>query len=275
MAKAGKRAGACVFCGTYGLLTREDATPKWVGRLLHKHFPPSGSWEAVELRPCPDGTLHSRSRRVGSPSAYKPVIVCASCNNTWMSGLEQSVRRTLAALILDQAAGLDAKASTMLATWAVKTALVYEFVIPSEEGTTASLEDRRWVCEQRKPLPESQVWLGRYVGTRGAHIVSRQTLYLFDRDDAESTPVAHTLFVVLVFGHLAIRVVLPRTDQLYPVKYAVAVGSFAQRIWPYERPVTWPPPASLDDSGLDTFMAVRGPSYLVGPRSNHPPATQP
>ena len=50
-------------------------------------------------------------------------------------------------LILGTPAVMDQRSVLTLATWATKTALVYEFVLPEQDGTTASAPDRKWFSE--------------------------------------------------------------------------------------------------------------------------------
>src|ERR1019366_10737732 len=95
MGKKGRRTGACVFCGTYGRLTREDATPKWLGRFISENLPPEGRWEAVQARFGDDRDPSQRSTFAGSASVHKPIVVCPNCNNGWMSGLEKEARHVL------------------------------------------------------------------------------------------------------------------------------------------------------------------------------------
>lgn len=257
-----------MICGTYAILTREDATPRWLGKFLNEHFSPESRWEAVEIVPGMDGVALQRSRIVGSPAAYKVPVLCAACNNEWASSLEVEVRPILCPMILGEVTHLNPEALTTLATWATKTALIYEFVQATKEGTTTSFEDRKWFWHHRQPLPDSQIWLARYTGTRGAHIVCRKTLALFDREDPRPIPIPHGLFTVLVFGQLALRVVILRSQRVYPTSYELWGGTPTRVVWPLEEDVGWPPAYSLDDAALDAFMTVKmAPNVEPG----HPP----
>lgn len=137
-------------------------------------------------------------------------MVCPRCNNGWMSRLETAVQPILRPLVLGKHARLTEDEITTLATWATKTALVYEPVHPAAEGTTASTDDRRWFAHQA-PLPHSGVWLARY-GT-GVTIVRRNTLFLFDLDDPVRRPEPHGLVTGLIFGQVALRVAIVRFTQ--------------------------------------------------------------
>lgn len=266
MSKKGRRSGTCVFCGTFGLLTREDATPKWLGRFIQHHFPPEERWESVEIRFGDDKPPSQRSKIAGNASVHKPIVVCGSCNNGWMSRLEVEAKPLLMPLILGTATHLDNGSSLTLATWATKTALIYEFVYPESEGTTASADDRRWFAEHRRPLPNSRIWCARYVGTRGAAIIARSTLFLYDLDDPAPTPEAHGLFIVLVFGQIAIRVALIRSNPTYPMRFGLWEGEQTQLLWPSQSQLNWPTTDALDDVSLQTFMSVQSPRTGSRPR---------
>lgn len=256
MSKLSRRRGTCAFCGVHGALTREDATPRWLGRLINQHFPPTGRWEAVEIRLGEDQPYSERSHIVGGASSHKPVVVCPGCNNRWMSGLEQAVRSVLRPLVLGQPVHLTIDDMAVLAAWATKTALVYEFVQPAAEGTTASADDRHWFAAHRAPLPHSGVWLSRYVGNRGPVFIRRNTLFLYNLDDEVPAPEPHGLVTALVYGQAALRIAVVRSRPTYPTNFAVLRGPQTVQLHPAETEIEWPPAAVIDDNTLDAFTAM-------------------
>lgn len=101
-------------------------------------------------------------------SALKPVVVCASCNNGWISTLEKSAHRLLTAMVLGHMTTLTKLEVAVVATWAVKTALVFELLSEGEPvgATAASAEDQAKLRELRCPLRKSNVWLSIHIGSR-------------------------------------------------------------------------------------------------------------
>jgi hypothetical protein len=259
MAKHGRRRGTCIFCGQLGLLTREDATPRWLSGYLRQHLPPQPSWEAVEMKFDSRGHHSERLRPADSASLHKVMAVCASCNNGWMSRLETKASTFLKPLIIGQPLVLKPAALTTLATWATKTALVYEFVQSAKNGTTASGADRESFSTRQEPFPTSRIWMAQYAGTRGTVVIARSTLFLYDLDDRSSVPEAHGLMTVLVFGRLALRVALVRDEPRYPTRFALTERPTTPSIWPEPEALTWPPSQPLDDAGLNEFMSLAVP----------------
>ena len=257
MGKPGCRQGRCIFCQAEGKLTKEDATPRWLSRILNRQWPPERRWELDVIQFGGDRQYSKDTRVVGGASVHKPTVACASCNNGWMSALEQSVRPILQPLILGESRRLSQSDSVILASWATKTALVYEFVYTHREGTTVSATDRKRFADDRAPLPESRIWLGRYVGTAGPAIIRRNTLFLYDLDDSAPSPEPSAVTMTFVFGQVFIRLGLFRSNPTYPASYSVAEGPHMQLLWPSARELDWPPLEVVDDTTLPLFSAMQ------------------
>lgn len=164
----------------------------------------------------------------------------------------------LGPLVLGQPAVLDAAALCTLATWATKTALVFELV-QQDGSTTASTADRKWFGENRQPLTGSRIWIARYVGTFGTVVLTCSTLFTYDLDDLTMVPEPNGLVVTLAYGEIAFRVAMVRSVPTLPTRIAVAEESHTPTIWPSSGPLKWPPGVALDDEGLRHFGAVRLP----------------
>jgi hypothetical protein len=67
----------CVFCGQRKPASEEDVIPKWIRRTLNL------TWEVI-IRAEPTGaTARTQHLRITLQD-----LVCETCNNTWMSRLE-------------------------------------------------------------------------------------------------------------------------------------------------------------------------------------------
>ena len=240
VSKPSRRRGSCAFCGAHGQLTREDFTPQWLGRFIAGRWPAQGPLELVAISGGGDRPYREEKRVVGNASAVKPAIVCQRCNNEWMKRLEDAAIPILKPMILGDSLVLDVPALHALASWAMKTALVFELIRRDNE-TTASVDDRKSFRNHRVPLPGARIWAGRYVGTLGAAWQSRSTLVTYDLDNPLSVPAPHGFVVVLAYGELALRVAMTRTMPLLPTRFAVSQGEHLPTIWPRSEPLTWPP----------------------------------
>jgi hypothetical protein len=142
MRKRTRATGNCAFCGRRDSLTYEHATPKWLGKFIHEHFPPENRWEQVAISFGTDRERAQSTKLIQSASPHKAAVVCGECNNGWMRRLEDAVRPILRPLILGKQSELDDAAIRTVATWATKTALIYEFVQPDDAQPAASATDR-------------------------------------------------------------------------------------------------------------------------------------
>lgn len=131
MAGTTKSATPCVFCGTTGSLSTEHVIPKWVRKALRIGEP------VREF---------SGSTYVGAAETLAVVFheVCVSCNTGWMEALETVTRPVLEPLLLGAAPGtsrvLDPDQQAILATWAVKTSLLFTLTKFRGRWSPASLD---------------------------------------------------------------------------------------------------------------------------------------
>jgi hypothetical protein len=148
----------CIFCGQDRKRSREDVFPKW----LHPLFPLLG--EAEYLRRLVSPSSRDEHRRPAS-SVFDVIVrdICTTCNNGWMSQLEQQVKPILMPMLLDQSRTLTAPEQHTLAMWATKTALTMQGAnIGGERFTPAA--DYHWFHDHVAPLPNAHIWLCRYGG---------------------------------------------------------------------------------------------------------------
>ena len=270
VSKPSRRQGTCTFCGSFGQLTREDFTPRWLGRFIAAQWPAQGPLELVALSGGGDRPYSQDKHIVGNASAIKPAVVCQPCNNEWMKRLEDAVIHILKPMMRGEEIVLDERSLKAIATWAMKTALVFELV-RRHGDTTASALDRAWFKEHRVPLPGARIWAARYVGNLGASCQSRSTLLTYDLDDPLSVPAPHGFIVVLAYGQLALRIAMVRSAPLLPTRFAVNEAEHLPTIWPRTEPLAWPPHLSLDDDGLIEFGRVNLPAAGVGALERYGP----
>ncbi len=200
----------------------------------------------------------------GKPLDFTSNNFCESCNNGWMSEIENRTIPVLKPMIEGKIEGeqiyLNRKAQHMIALWAGMRAMV----IRSSRTGANPPEVEEWAQQmfRSRKLPRSwHVWIGAYAGRLPAHYESndihpftspeRSTL---DRSDFRG-------FVVsLIAGYLAVKVAaLSRSRSLD------RSGSAIVRIAPFERPrVKWPPDGVITDDSIVAFyeMGLTSPSAL-------------
>lgn len=86
--------------------------------------------------------------------------VCAICNNTWLSDLEEQTRTLLEPCVLGtRKVVFGPKAQTVIARWAIKTATLMRYVRDKNfpEPRKGELD---WLRTNHTPPPQTGVWLG-------------------------------------------------------------------------------------------------------------------
>lgn len=99
---------------------------------------------------------------------------CAGCNNGWMNRLDTVALPFLTPMVRGRPTDLDITAQLALSTWALKTAMVAEYMKP-ETSRYFTQDERRSLMDRGSPvnLIGAHVWIARY-GSRnsGIHALS-------------------------------------------------------------------------------------------------------
>jgi hypothetical protein len=204
--------------------------------------------EGVEVRTWTADRLDLKVRRV-----------CGICNHGWMSRLEKAARPVLLPLMAGKSKSLVPVEQEVVAVWAIKTALMCEFINPGPRGATD--EHFRAFYDGLKPPPSAHVWLARFhvperldyshrvlqfpsspdgavpsrLGYLSAFIINHLVLYVMD---VASTSGAITRTTVTAEGQR-------RTLPIQPIEHLI---------------VRWPPEFSVDAQGVEDFMLSIAPT---------------
>lgn len=130
----------CIFCGKPAD-SKEDLFPRWILKRVVTRQPlyrrmgdaPPEITEDQEVRlPC----------------------VCQQCNNTWMSGMETTVKKFLGPMIEDFSLSLDRQNQQNLTEWAVKCAMCNDTVDFHPRFFT---EAECYAFKQKRTIPERTI----------------------------------------------------------------------------------------------------------------------
>jgi hypothetical protein len=233
----------CVFCEREQALTLEHVLPLWLGtlfpagRVSHQH-----KTEEEVLRTHISKELDAKVRRV-----------CRQCNTGWMHELEQATRPVLSPLILGRGRMLVPTEQEILSVWAVKTALMCEFLHPSTRG--ASREHFQTIYRALKPPDTANVWLAAYDGRKEIDYNHRRLS--IEREDA-SKPDARGYLTALVLRHAVLFVMGGEEPIEMPFSDRDRRGVI--QLHPPWRPFPrWPPEFILGDEGVKSFL------FLIAP----------
>lgn len=215
-------------------MTREHVFGQWVSKI------------GLDLAPVQHhaGSLNGLPRDMGTQAPYRQTVknFCASCNNGWMSALEDVAQRVLTPLILGQSGTIEVEDQALIAMWAQKTALT-SMLLSSEEqrssgyGLAPSEYEAFYETSTRmEPLAASRVWAGRYEGGTGFSGVRVTPLAVRIPGIPEpDRPQAYATTIVL--GELVLQSVRFTTPEL-ELDLTTELGM--PQIWPSDTPVDWP-----------------------------------
>lgn len=232
----------CIFCGRKES-TIEDAWPIW----LMRHFPASSN-----------GTMFAEyGSRQTSWRLRKPKLtvkkLCSKCNNEWMSQLENKVKPIIESIFEVSGLILDTSMQTILAKWAVKTAIVLES-IDSERSSFYSENDRNLMCMSQTIPIRTTIWMAKCINNNSIYSAAKDHRTTLDSDGF------HAYVTTMAFGSIAFQVVSIRTPaklpENVPVTYDVSDGPWDEtlmQIWPIKKySLEWPNKIALNgESGLE------------------------
>jgi hypothetical protein len=194
-------------------------------------------------------------------------IVCKTCNTGWMSKLEHAVSALLEPAAL---AGrvLNQDEQTLLATWAMKTALTMNAAQPLDQRTIP-VETARAFGHHREMPQGARVWLASYTGIDdqipafiglGIDLDDRQGNRRGWRDLSFSTFVVGPFVFQVFCGTPTVGAI-----DLRPVPEA----RIAQ-LWPIGPPASWRSSPGFDGAGVVRFaeeipVALRGAIVISEP----------
>ncbi len=253
----------CIFCGDRSS-TKEDAWPKWIGRLITKMS--RGEKVSMELRGA--GLTQARHQTWKADTLEQKVrAVCARCNGGWMSDLEASVQPFLAPMIESaRATMLDLRSQRLTALWATKMAMVFEHV--GIRGPIYYTHDQRYTLRDTlMPLDGTSVWIGRYAG--GRMVVQNLSHVLGRPRKGSATMCGHSAtlwigkLVVQVLGYQSGELGIGQDDVVDIPVHPGPWNTTLLQVWPTSRAsgVSWPPNSPLRDDTvllLSNRFVVRG-----------------
>lgn len=237
----GNMARRCVFCGASGL-TREHVIPQWLTSVLPEQERWRGQDQAT-IYPDPTAPNSAPVHRelVERFNAMTVKAVCASCNNTFMNGIEAGARPVLSTMIRGGrlSIALAPETLTKLATWAVKTGLMVQ--LTGQEPASLELLYQH-LYRERRPSDECRVWLGQVDDEDWALRAECPTaLIQMDGEEIEASDPPNVVAVTLGLGALLLHVFLPANPALGYLPDLQSTFTGLVPIWPNPSAAQWPP----------------------------------
>jgi hypothetical protein len=253
----------CGFCESATKISREHVFGEWIGPIL-------GSDQA-------DVTVHHRFKQDEATAVQwnvprldqKVKMPCRTCNSGWMAALEALVRPILTPMILGRGrVALNVFSQVVIGTWAVKTAMVMEYLQKANKRYFTQAE-RTSVMADAVPSRAmgAHVWIGRYASKNDGVLGSAACL----QGPNHSIQAHLSLFAL---GQFAVQVLVERSTAGQGSTLLVTRpgpwDSLLVEIWPPTvDEAVWPPARAVLRAGFEPlfsrFLALGAESPPHGP----------
>jgi hypothetical protein len=239
----------CIFCSKHNQPSKEDVLAKWIAREF-----PDRDKSRFEIRKgrFDDASWPDRQFEAVGNLGSITKGPCIPCNNGWMSALESRVRPILVPLMRGESRALAKPQLSVIAQWAVKTALMYEYMRYTEEARYFTAEHRTALYKSLAIPPNTRVFAARYVGDSATYQIGGQIPHFPGaKIRAHSSTIAIKQFAVQVFSfrwlpeHHGSRVLPSIPNDIWAEAQEV--------VWPNPRSMHWPPRLALDNTGFEAF----------------------
>lgn len=236
----------CMFCDGRAS-TKEDAWPLW---LVRKFPDPVGV--TVEAQRKDNRPTHWRQRG----HFAKAKFVCKSCNNQWMSQLENQAKPIIERLLSNAESRFDSIDREVVARWVLKTAMVFEAVGGTDWFYTA--DERATVRSGVIPGGYTAFWVAQCANLPGAYSVASN---MFESAEVGTSGV-HGHVTTLAISTVAFQVLTVRPSHAVPVNAAIELEranlepwpQAALQVWPPMMDFHWPPSIGLNgELGVEAF----------------------
>jgi hypothetical protein len=229
-----KPPGRCIFCGALGV-TKEHIIADWVSQAIPRTADDKHHRIDIPTRKNADGTFtkgHTVRNAQGNVHSQKLKLACRTCNNGWMSQLEEKTKPILLHLIQGKPSVLSPEQQTVVAHWVIKTIMVVEKQTKSDANVFTA-EERNQFRLTFKTTAITKIWLARYNGSKWRTQLNRSPFQLSASPvQRDGVAVDYVQSFTLGLGNLVIFAVITTSTD---IKFSPEVFRFWNnmvRIWP-------------------------------------------
>lgn len=193
-------------------------------------------------------------KQSGDPQSGRIRCVCKSCNNHWMSILQNETKPILIPLLKGEKCSLTKKAQATLAAWCAMFTMVAEF--KDRTGTKIGVlqEDRGWLKKHHTVPKNWKIWIADYERDKWQGYWWHSTLPILTEERLVKRtdmgfPLPNTQTTTFVVGKLYVHVLSSVVGQIVRKQDMVGGGKILfPRVWPIRKsPLSWPPPRAITD----------------------------
>lgn len=207
-----------------------------------------------------DGRLtRSLEHRSGDPRSRKLKIVCASCNNNWMSRIQERAKPILIPLIRGEPCALDADAQRVISGWAALLVTIEEYT--HRDWVSVPAVDRAWLKRSAIAPPNWLIWAGRFIAPHGESRMSRSVLPIVSNAElaklagADGPRVFNGQTSTFLVGQLLVHTLSAPRRLRFTLDPALELK--LRLICPPRRQIEWPPGLLDEREYFELTHAVR------------------
>lgn len=224
-----KPPGVCIFCGNVGNLTKQHVIPDRLKRILPREAQPTRTQEKVSYT---DGTLRIPKDCVpdfkvkqGHLGTVRLRCVCASCNNGWMSEVEDAAFPALEALIFDRDVTLSCSEQNTVAAMIANMACTVDLLdIPH---ATVNQAERTHIFNYRNPPSHWGIFVGRSNSDMWTMRIHRHGFALPLEGQIHRAAECNTQFATIALNRLLIHIITSRALEIDASAIAAMHGTAA------------------------------------------------
>jgi hypothetical protein len=182
----------------------------------------------------------------GDPRSRRVKFVCASCNNGWMSQLQERAKPILLPLIKGERTVLGLDAQRLLAGWCAMSVMTSDFFYPETQAIPRA--DRDYLRDHWMPPSDTwKIWIGRYTREKWQAHYIKNSMPITEEDIAEEgdshVPRSNSQMTTIVVGQLYIHAFSCPFAWLIEKIATIPANGFKKvaQIWPTrEHFIAWP-----------------------------------
>jgi hypothetical protein len=248
-------------------MTREHIWGDWlkafVRRDMNKHH-----FHAQRINRPGAAPTSITSLKAGDPLNSKVRVVCRSCNNTWLSQLQEQAKPFLVPLIRGDRTALGRNGQERVAAWCAMATMTAEYIDPDPYSIAVSQSEREWLMNNRTAPQGWRIWIGNYQRYKW---IPRWVHFTFPMLDAKDMPkpedveppFPNTQITTFTVGQLYVHTMSSAYSETVAKWYwglgpAPTAGKLLAQIHPHkESIIAWPPTALTDRSADDIAGAFK------------------
>jgi hypothetical protein len=255
----------CIFCNQVKKMSGEHIWGDWLKGVvpiaMNKH-----NFRAERLYRPGMAPIAGTTIRTGDPLRSKVRVVCADCNNRWLSGIQSAGKPRLILLIQGNGTGLGPAAQLEVATWCAMATMTAEFIDRDPKTIAITADERKYLMDNRVPPSTGwRIWIARYRRNKWVPQWIHFTFPILGAQDTKGMnpgdfAYPNTQATTFVIGELLVHALsstgYPELSARWVWPPRTRVSTLLTQIWPpRESFIAWPP-AALTDRDADFVPAA-------------------